>query len=368
MLKPKTYNVEDSNIANLGSDLDKKVKHAASEKEPAWDNAGKDVGLLIWRIEKFKVVAWPKNQFGSFYSGDSYILLNTYKKKDSNELHHDIHFWLGQHTSQDEAGTAAYKTVELDDKLGGAAVQHREVQSYESPLFLSYFHDQITLLEGGVDSGFKHVEPEKYVPRLLHFKGKKKVRVTQVDCVRASLNSCDVFVLDCGLKLYQFNGAKCTPFERSKASQMCARLESERNGAKVHVCDEKQTTIPKHFWENLGGEGPISAEDKEPPVEEVNVEHKTLWKITDYSVKMSFTQVAKGKEVKKTLLNSKDVFILDTSAEIFAWIGKGAPVEEKKHALQYGQQYMTNHKRPPFLHLARVIEGGEGDHFWHHFH
>jgi gelsolin len=79
--------------------------------------AGQAPGLLVWRIEKFKVVAWPASRVGSFYDGDSYIILHTYKKDPKAEnLSYDLHFWLGENTSQDEAGTAAYKTVELDDR------------------------------------------------------------------------------------------------------------------------------------------------------------------------------------------------------------------------------------------------------------
>lgn len=62
----------------------------------AWANAGKAVGIEIWRIEQFKVVAVPREQYGTFYDGDSYIVLSTYKVADSPALKYDLHFWLGK--------------------------------------------------------------------------------------------------------------------------------------------------------------------------------------------------------------------------------------------------------------------------------
>jgi gelsolin len=363
MLKQKEYNLADSNIANLGSDLDKKVRVAAAQTEKAWSAAGKQVGLQIWRIEKFNVVSWPRDQYGSFYSGDSYIVLNTYKKKGGDALAWDVHFWLGKFTTQDEAGTAAYKTVELDDLLGGAPVQHREVQEHESDLFLSYFNNQIKIMEGGVETGFKHVEPEKYEPRLLHLKGRRKVRVTQVPLATASLNSGDVFILDAGLNIYQWNGKKAGPQEKMKGAQLSRALDDERKGLpKVHVLEEGDKDAD--FWKLLGGQGPIkSAEEGGDDNEAEKGDSKRLFRLSDASGAMTFTEISQGKNVKRNQLDSSDVFILDTGAEVFAWIGRGASVDEKKKAMQYAQQYLTKFNRPLYLSIARILEGGENEVF-----
>jgi len=367
-MKPKEYDVADSNIAMLGSDLDKKVREAAAATEKAWTGAGKQLGMEIWRIEQFKVVRWPKDQYGSFYSGDSYILLNTYKKKpDAAAYSWDVHFWLGKFTTQDEAGTAAYKTVELDDLLGGAPVQHREVQGYESDLFLKYFNNQIRIMDGGVDSGFKHVEPEKYRPRLLHMKGKRKIRVTEVEMSTESLNSGDVFILDCGLHIYQWNGSKAGPMEKNKGAQIARALNDERRGMpRVHVLEEREEKGEEvdTFWKTLGGKKAIkSAEEGGSDDEAEKAPQRKLFQLSDATGEMVFTLVGEGVKIRRNQLDSNDVFVFDAGNEVFAWIGKGASVDERKKSMSYAQDYLTKYKRPSHTPISRILEGGENEVF-----
>ena len=131
-------------------------------------------GQYLWRIENLKPVPVEPEGFGKFFSGDSYILLVAAKlRANSSALNFNVHFWLGEATTHDEMGAAAYKTVELDNALGGAATQYRETQGHESSKFLSYFKSVggVMYMEGGAESGFKHVEGKVYPTRLLQLKG-----------------------------------------------------------------------------------------------------------------------------------------------------------------------------------------------------
>ncbi|KAJ3398560.1 hypothetical protein CcCBS67573_g03887 [Chytriomyces confervae] len=369
LTKPKTINIEDSNIANLGSDMEKKARLDASRKEPAWEGVGSAVGLRIFRIEKFKVVAVAQKEYGRFYNGDSYIVINTWKKPSEEKLYHDIHFWLGLKTSQDEAGTAAYKTVELDDYLGTLPIEHREVQGDESSLFKSYFKN-LEILEGGVDSGFHHVTAEKHIQHLfkisLHSFAPSRsahsdtgVTVTEVEISHKSLNSGDVFVLHAEKSIFVWIGSKAKGVEKIKAQEVARRIEDERDGkASVVVYDESDTDSTP-FWTALGGKGPVmSAADAQKLVQRPKVE-KTLVRLTNRSNSLTYKVESTGTPIHRTQLDSNDVFVVDSGDHVFVWIGSKADASERKHAVQFASDYLHSHGRPETLPVTVLNEGSE---------
>ncbi|OBZ71285.1 Severin [Grifola frondosa] len=278
------YDIKDSNILRLR--LEKRVREHAGDGEVAWQRVGQQTGTQVWRIEQFAVKEWPQTRFGCFYDGDSYIVLHTYKKTpEAQELSYDLHFWLGEDTTQDEAGTAAYKTVELDDHLGGTPVQYREVQSYESPRFLSYF-PRFVCLRGGVATGFHHVSspPPENTRRLyqisaIHLTGhsahSSHLQVREVAAEGSSLIQGHVYVLDLGSKIWQFNTRKSVGKERYKAAEFVQSLVNERH-------TQCATAVYDELW---GGSGKVpicSRIDSVPDIERVEAKSElALFRLSD---------------------------------------------------------------------------------------
>ncbi|KAK9987458.1 hypothetical protein SO802_032409 [Lithocarpus litseifolius] len=330
---------------------------SSAKLDPAFQGAGQRVGTEIWRIENFQPVPLPKSEYGKFYVGDCYIVLQTAQGK-GGAYTLDIHFWIGKDSSQDESGTAALKTVELDAVLGGRAVQHREIQGYESDKFLSYFKPCIIPLEGGVASGFKTPEEEVFETRLYVCRGKRVVRMKQVPFARSSLNHDDVFILDTQNKIYQFNGANSNIQERAKALEVIQFLKEKYH---VGTCDVAIVDDGKldtesdsgEFWVLFGGFAPIG---KKVTSEDDIIPEATpakIYSITDGQVKIV------ESELSKSLLENNKCYLLDCGAEVFVWIGRVTQVEERKAAVQVAEEFLTSQNRPKSTRITRLIQGYE---------
>jgi gelsolin len=136
----------------------------------------------------------------------------------------------------------------LNTSLEGRTVQHRESQGHETNNFLSYFKPCIIPEEGGVSSGFKHVEDKVYSIRLFACKGKLVVQVIEVPYSQSSLNHDDIFIIDTKSKIFQFNGSNSSIQERDKASEVIQYIQDNYHDGKCEVAaieDGKFVADPK---------------------------------------------------------------------------------------------------------------------------
>jgi gelsolin len=210
------------------------------------------------------------------------------------------------------------------------------------------------------------VEAARYVPRLLQLKGKRHVRLREVPCTIKSVNSGDVFILDLGLTLIQFNGKASAPLERSRAAEICRAIDTERQGKPVVVVfEEGDRDAPKEWAAALGGTGPIAsaAAGGDDLAFERQPSGKVLVRLSDAGGKLTMTRVAEGAAVTRKALDSNDVFIVDVGNEVFAWIGAKASAGERRTGMRFAEMYLKEAGKPVTLPISRVLEGAENDYF-----
>lgn len=369
----RTTTRDSSPIRKITSLTDQDAKRKAME-HPAFANAGQQAGVEVWRIEDFEPVPVPTKDYGKFYKGDSYIILKTTSDKRNN-LSWNIHYWLGASTSQDEAGAAAILSVGLDDKFNGAAIQHREVQGHESNQFVSYFQPAIRYVDGGHASGFSHVTTNAGAEkRLFQIKGKRNVRVRQVDPLISSMNKGDCFILDVDQSIYVYVGENAKNVEKLKAISVANQIrDQDHNGrGRVDIIDQYSSEVDtQKFFTALGSGNRAlvpeeSAGGDDQQFERGEEQTVTLSEISDKSGSLKITPLT--KPYKQEQLNPEECYILDTvSGSIYVWVGKKSNQREKSEAMTKANQYLTAKNYPSWVHVTRIPQGTEPTAFKQYF-
>jgi len=332
---------------------------------PEFDKAGKKDGIQIWRIEDMEMKPIPQKSYGSFYIGDAYIILKS--KSSGRGFNYSLHFWLGNESSQDEQGAAAMLATQLDDFLGGDPVQYRETQEHESEMFKSYFKSGIIYKKGGHASGFHHVETNQYnVKRLLHVKGRKHVTAVEVDFAWSSFNQGDVFIIDLGKIIIQWNGPKSNRMERLKGMKMSKDIrDNERGGrSQVYVIDgenERKEKIAYQGMVKILGEKPnnIAAATPDDKASRERLSQLKLFHVSDDSGQLTVQEVA-TKPLTQDLLDHSDCYILDQGGhKIFVWKGKKASPEERSGSMARALGYMAAKNYSHHTQIETVPDGAE---------
>jgi len=173
------------------------------------------------------------------------------------------------------------------------------------------------------------------------------------------MNSGDVFILDHGLDIFQFNGKEAGAMEKAKGAELSRAIDDERGGKpKIIVLEEGKdlSADAKKFWSYFGGEKDLPAAIPDTPQKH----NKKLFKLSDATGKLRMEEC---KTVSMKSLDTNDSFILDAGYEIFVWVGKKASKEEKAKGLAFATDYLFKNDRPKHLPICRILEGGENDTF-----
>ncbi|XP_039985475.1 scinderin like a [Xiphias gladius] len=322
-----------------------------------FETAGKKPGLQVWRVEKMDLKSVPTELHGDFFTGDAYIVLYTTAPPSYN-----IHAWIGDEASQDERGSVAILMTQLDDFLHGAPKQFIEFQNQESLVFLSYFKSGIKYKKGGIASGFQHVVTNDVnVKRLLHVKGRRIIKATEVDISWANFNKGDCFIIDLGKDIYHWSGSESNRYERLKTTELAIDIrDNERKGrAQVHMIEEGSE--PEDVIKVLGPMPKIPpGSSDDVSADKQNKNQASLYLISDAAGSMKTTMVAEKNPFKQDMLSNNDCYILDSGDNtIFVWKGGNANPEERKAALTAATKFIKDKNYPQKTQVQVMPAGAE---------
>jgi len=192
--------------------------------------------------------------------------------------------------------------------------------------------------------------------RLIRISGKGKgITMSNVTAEADSLCNNEVFILDTGPVVYQWDGETAGIFLKNKANWYLKMLRDERQGKfKLILLQHDETN--DDFYNILGGK----------PQQLRAVDENEGWSPILYRVtmtkkgKLKFTEVASGVgNVLPTHLVTKGVFLYDLGFEIALWEGKQAFKGVRDHIMLHGTEtYKSQFDRSPDILETRFKEGG----------
>jgi len=140
-------------------------------------------------------------------------------------------------------------------------------------------------------------------------------------------------------------------------------MRDERGGKPHCTLHNEGDSDLADFWKALGGQKPIApADNSDDEAAKAAIAERKLLRVEASGGKFNFTPVKTG-ELDKKDLETNHVYIVDSGAEIFVWVGKKSSPQDKRNGLGLAQHYITDTGKDPYLPISKVMEGGENQVF-----
>ncbi|EHH51429.1 hypothetical protein EGM_10795 [Macaca fascicularis] len=323
-------------------------------------------GLHIWITENQKMVPVPEGAYGNFFEEHCYVILHVPQSpKATQGLSSDLHYWVGKQAGAEAQGTAAAFQQHLQEELGGQTVLHREAQAHESDCFCSYFRPGIIYRKGGLASDLKHVETNFFnIQRLLHIKGRKHVSATEVELSWNSFNKGDIFLLDLGKMMIQWNGPKTSISEKARGLALTYSLRDRERGGRAQigvVDDEAKAPDLMQIMEAVLGRrvGSLRAATPSKDINQLQKASVRLYHVYEKGKDLVVVELA-TPPLTQDLLQEEDVYILDQGGfKIYVWQGRMSSLQERQAAFSRAVGFIQAKGYPTYTNVEVVNDGAE---------
>ncbi|XP_015983170.2 advillin isoform X2 [Rousettus aegyptiacus] len=212
----------------------------------------------------------------------------------------------------------------------------------------------------------KHVETNAYdVKRLLHVKGKRNIRATEVEMSWDSFNRGDVFLLDLGKVIIQWNGPESNSGERLKAMLLAKDIRDRERGGRAEIGviegdkEAASLALMKVLQDTLGQRSIIKPAVPDEIIDQQQKSNIMLYHVSDSAGQLAVTEVA-TRPLVQDLLNHDDCYILDQSGtKIYVWKGRGATKVEKQMAMSKALNFIKMKGYASSTNVETVNDGAE---------
>ncbi|XP_075404001.1 villin-like protein [Tenrec ecaudatus] len=322
--------------------------------------------LHVWIIENLKMAPVPEKAYGNFFQGHCYIVLHVPQNpKAPQEPSSDLHYWVGEAASKEAQEAAETFVQRVLQALGGRAVLHREAQGHESDCFLGYFRPGVLYRKGGLASGLRHTETNIYsIRRLLHIRGGKHVSGTEVALSWNSFNKGDIFLLDLGKVMIQWNGPQSSSSAKARGLALTCSLRNKERGGRAQICvvdDEGEAPkLVRIMEEVLGGRrGNLRGAMPSERINQLQKANVRLYHAYQKGEDFVIQELATCP-LTQDLLQEENCYLLDQGGfKVYMWQGRRYSPREKKAAFSRAVSFIQAKGYPAYTNVEVLEDGAE---------